>query len=74
MSPFPYDALRHYSEKFTRDEDLRQDLVLMAYQQDQRFGDRSEIRLLKNFMKYRAKEVSIRNSCSASVENGLVNG
>jgi hypothetical protein len=61
MSPFPNDALWHYSEKFTRNADLRQDLVVMAYQQDNRFGDRSNIRLLKNFMEYRAKEVATRN-------------
>lgn len=67
MSPFPYDALWHYSERFTRDVDLRQDLVLMAYQQDKRFDDRSEIRLLKNFMKYRAEEISTRNSLGKSV-------
>jgi hypothetical protein len=52
MSLFPYDALWHYSEKLTRDADLRQDLVVMTYQQDIRFGDRSDIRLLKNLMKY----------------------
>jgi hypothetical protein len=67
MSLFPYDALWHYSEKFTRDADLRQDPVVMAYQQDQRFGERSDIRLLKNFMKYRAKEVATRNSLGKSV-------
>ena len=67
MSPFPYDVLWHYSEKFTRDPDLRQDLVLMAYQQDKRFGEQSEIRLLKHFMKYRSLEVSTRNSLGKSV-------
>ena len=67
LQPFPYDALWHYSEKFTRDPDLRQDLVLMAYQQDKRFGEKSEIRLLKHFMKYRSLEVSTRNSLGKSV-------
>jgi hypothetical protein len=67
MSPFPYDQLWHYSEKFSRDPDLRQDLVLMAYQQDKRFGDRSEIRLLKHYMKLRAKEVHKRNSLGKQI-------
>ena len=67
MSPFPYDQLWHYSEKFSRDPDLRQDLVLMAFQQDKRFGERSEIRLLKHYMKYRAKEVHNRNSLGKAI-------
>ena len=67
LQPFPYDMLWNYSEKFARDTDLREDLVLMAWQQDKRFGDRSEIRLLKNFMKYRAKEISSRNSLGKTI-------
>jgi hypothetical protein len=67
LQPFPYEQLWHYSEKFTRDADLRQDLVLLAWQQDKRFGEKSEIRLLKHFMKYRAKEITSRNSLGKSV-------
>ena len=67
LQPFPYDQLWHYSEKFTRDTDLRQDLVLMAFQQDKRFGEKSEIRLLKHYMKLRAKEVHNRNSLGKQV-------
>ena len=67
MSPFPYDQLWHYSEKFTRDQDLRQDLVLMAFEQDKRFGDRSEIRLLKHYMKLRSREITSRNSLGKDI-------
>jgi hypothetical protein len=67
LQEFPYQELWHYSEKFTRNPDHRQDLVLMAWQQDKRFGEKSEIRLLKNFMKYRAREISSRNSLGKEV-------
>jgi hypothetical protein len=67
MSPFPYDQLWHFSEKFTRDPDLRQDLALMAWKEDERLANRSDVRLLKNFMKFRAKEIHFRNSLGSTI-------
>ena len=67
MSPFPFDHLWHYSEKFTRDQDQRQDLVLMAWLEDERLGAKSDVRLLKHFMKLRAKEIGVRSALGCSI-------
>jgi len=45
---FPYQELYHYTEKFTRDPDLRQDLVLLAWKESLKSPKYSDIRLLKN--------------------------
>jgi hypothetical protein len=67
MSPFPYDALWHYSQKFSRDADLRQDLVLLAWQMDKKLAERSDIRLLKHLMKLRSREIHKRNSLGKEI-------
>lgn len=67
LQPFPYDVLFHYSEKFTRDVDLRQDLVLLGWQMDVRLGEKSDIRLVKHYMKLRAKEIKSRNSLGKAI-------
>lgn len=67
LQPFPYDTLYHYSEKFTRDVDLRQDLVLLAWKESLKDNKHSDIRLLKHYMKFRSKEIKDRNSLGKSI-------
>ena len=64
---FPYDALWHYSEKFTRDQDLRQDLVLLAWRESMKGERYTDIRLLKNLMKLRAKEIKTRSPLGVDI-------
>jgi hypothetical protein len=54
LQPFPYDA-------------LWQDLVLMASKEDERLANRSDIRLVKNYMKLRAKEINVRSPLGADI-------
>ncbi len=67
LQPFPYDALWHYSEKFTRCPDLRQDLVLLTWKESLKDDKHSDIRLLKHYMKFRSKEIKDRNSLGKEV-------
>ncbi len=56
MSPQEFSTLKRYSMKYARDVDDQDDLVLQAWQESMRLGDRSSMPLLVNFMKLRGKE------------------
>lgn len=56
MSPHQYFTLQRYAMKILRDPDDRDELVLQAWQESLRLGDRASMPLLVNFMKLRARE------------------
>lgn len=56
MSPHQYYTLQRYAMKMVRDPDDRDELVLQAWQESLRLGDRSSMPLLVKFMKLRARE------------------
>jgi hypothetical protein len=56
MSPQEFSTLKRYSMKYTRDVDDQDDLVLQAYQEGLRPGEKRSMPLLVNFMKLRDKE------------------
>jgi hypothetical protein len=64
---FPYQELYHYTEKFTRDPDLRQDLVLLAWKESGKAAKNSDIRLLKNYIKLRSKEIHTRSPLGVDI-------
>jgi len=69
---FPYDVLWHYSEKFTRDPDLRQDLVLLAWKESKRLGVNVDVRLLKNYIKLRSREIARRSPLGVDISGKSV--
>jgi hypothetical protein len=58
MSPQEFGTLKRYAMKMARDEDDRDELVLQAYEEGVRLGQRRSMPLLVNFMKLRSREMS----------------
>jgi hypothetical protein len=56
MSPQEFSTLKRYSMKYARDVDDQDDLVLQAYEEGVRLGEKRSMPLLVNFMKLRGKE------------------
>ena len=65
MSNQEYDELWHYSERFTRDNLQRSELVTMAWKEGVRLGDRSTPGLMKSMMHFRSKELNRRSAFPA---------
>jgi len=58
MSPQEFSTLKRYAMKMTPDEDDRDELVLQAYEEGVRLGERRSMPLLVNFMKLRSREMN----------------
>ncbi len=56
MSNKEYYTLRRYAKKYTSDPDDQNDLVLLAWQESVRLGERASMPILVNFLKLGARE------------------
>ena len=64
MSEKEYENLWHYSEQFTRDKLQRSELITMAWQQQEKLGERCTLGLMKSMMHFRSKELNKRSAFS----------
>ena len=62
MSEQDYENLWHYSEQFTRDKLQRSELITMAWQQQEKLGERCTLGLMKSMMHFRSKELNKRSA------------
>jgi hypothetical protein len=62
MSEKEYENLWHYSEQFTRDKLQRSELITMAWQQQEKLGERCTLGLMKSMMHFRSKELNKRSA------------
>lgn len=58
MSPQEFTTLRRYAMKKASDEDESDKLILQAYEEGIRLGERRSMPLLINFMKLRSREMN----------------
>jgi len=58
MSPQEFGTLKRYAMKMARDEDDRDELLLQAYEEGVRLGEKRSMPLLVNFMKLRSREMN----------------
>jgi hypothetical protein len=56
MSPQEFSTLKRFAVKYAKDEDDQDELVLQAYEEGVRLGEKRSMPLLVNFMKMRGKE------------------
>jgi len=56
MSPQDFSTLKRYAMKYAKDVDDQDELVLQAYEEGVRLGEKRSMPLLINFMKMRGKE------------------
>jgi hypothetical protein len=65
MTQALYDELFHYTEKFSRDPLQRSELLMIAWKEGERLGNRSTPGLMKSMMHFRAKELNKRSAFPA---------
>ena len=56
MSPSEFSTLKRYAMKYAKDVDDQDELVLQAYEEGIRLGEKRSMPLLANFMKMHGKE------------------
>ena len=61
MSNSEFKTLQRYAMKFANDVDDQDDLVLQAYEEEQRLKEKATMPLLVNFMKLRGREIHQRS-------------
>ncbi|MCX6138788.1 MAG: hypothetical protein NTV54_15015 [Ignavibacteriales bacterium] len=66
MSEQEYNYLWRYSEKFSRDNLQRSELITMAWKEGERLGKRNTPGLMKSMMHYRSKELNKRSAFPAA--------
>ena len=62
MSESDYQDLWHYSERFTRDPLQMSELIIMAWKEGEKLGERCSLKLMKSAMHFRSKELNNRSA------------
>jgi hypothetical protein len=67
MTQQTFNTLMHFTEKLTRDPDDRKELVLLAWKESLRIGNKASIPLMINHMKLRSLEINKRCALGAKI-------
>jgi len=72
MTKQTHNILWHFTEKLTKDPDDRDELVLMAWLESEKLGDRASIPLMINIMKLRSREMKKRCALGTKISGKSV--